>query len=94
MKISEKLKMFVKNIKIEIKIYKRILKDKRTPKLGKIFLGAGIAYAFIPIDIILDFIPFLGYIDDIIIIPLLISIGLKFIPKKIIEEHRKNYNKK
>lgn len=93
MKISEKLKAFAKKVKIEIKIYKIVLKDKKTPKLGKIFLGAGVTYALNPIDIIPDFIPLLGYVDDIIIVPLLIFIGLKFIPKKIVEKHRKIYFK-
>ncbi len=89
MKILEKLKAFAKNVKTEIKIYEIILKDKKTPRLGKFFLGAGIAYTLNPIDIIPDFIPILGYVDDIIIVPLLIFIGLKFIPKKIVEKHRK-----
>ena len=89
MKISEKLKAFTKKIKREIKIYNGVLKDKRTPKLGKIFLGAGVEYALSPIDLIPDFIPILGYVDDLVIVPLLIFVGLKFIPKEIIEEHRK-----
>ncbi|MFH1291372.1 MAG: DUF1232 domain-containing protein [archaeon] len=51
-------------------------------------LGAGIAYSLSPIDIIPDFIPILGYVDDIILVPLLIFIGLKFIPRKIIKKYR------
>ncbi len=81
---------FTHKIRNEIKIYMKVLKDKRTPRLGKIFLGAGVAYSLSPIDIIPDFIPILGHVDDILIVPLLIFIGLKFIPKNIIEEYRKD----
>ncbi|MFH1238132.1 MAG: DUF1232 domain-containing protein [archaeon] len=82
------MKKIAKKIKTEIKVYKGVLNDKRTPKLEKILLGAGIAYSLSPIDIIPDFIPILGYVDDIILVPLLIFIGLKFIPRKIIKKYR------
>jgi len=84
----KRLKKLAFKIKREIKIYKEIIKDKKTPKLGKFFLGAGIAYALSPIDIIPDFIPFVGYLDDVIIVPLLIIIGLRLIPREIIIKHR------
>ncbi|SHR48823.1 Uncharacterized conserved protein [Mycobacteroides abscessus subsp. abscessus] len=47
-----------------------------------------VAYAFSPIDLIPDFIPVLGYLDDLIIVPLGISLALKLIPTYIIEENR------
>jgi len=48
------------------------------------------AYALSPVDLIPDFIPVIGYLDDLIIIPFLIFIAIKLIPKKLIEEIRKN----
>lgn len=48
------------------------------------------AYTFSPIDLIPDFIPVLGYLDDIILIPLGFSLVLKLIPKDILEECREN----
>lgn len=80
----------LKRFKKELKLYQRVLKDPRTPKWSKLFLGLAVAYALNPIDIIPDFIPVLGYLDDAVIIPLLIFIAIKLIPKEIIQEHRKN----
>jgi len=84
----EKLKSIAKSIKTELKVWKLVLKDRRTPLLSKIFLGIAIAYAISPIDLIPDFIPGLGYLDDIIFISLMAILALKMIPKVVIEECR------
>lgn len=78
-----------KQFKTEIKVYRLVLKDKRTPLLGKLLLGFAIGYLFLPFDIIPDFIPVIGQLDDLIIVPLLVIIALKLIPQNLIEEHRK-----
>ena len=83
-----KLKELYRTFKREIKVYKLALEDKRTPKLGKFFLGLAIGYLFFPFDLIPDFIPILGQIDELIVIPLLVYIALKFIPDEIISEQR------
>lgn len=85
----KKLKALGKKVKREIKIYQLVLKDKNTPKPAKFFLGLAVAYALSPIDLIPDFIPLLGYLDDAVVLPLLFLIALKFIPKEIINKHRK-----
>ncbi|HOJ92748.1 MAG TPA: DUF1232 domain-containing protein [Dictyoglomaceae bacterium] len=64
-------------------------KRKDTPIIAKIFVGLTVGYALSPIDIIPDFIPILGYLDDLIILPLLIYLSIKLIPKNILEECRK-----
>lgn len=74
--------------KKEIKFYQTVLKDSRTPKLSKFFLGLAVGYALNPIDLIPDFIPVVGYLDDLIIVPVLIFIAVILIPKKLLEEHR------
>lgn len=84
----EKLKRTGKRIRQEIEVYKLVLQDKRTPILGKFFLGLAVGYFFLPFDIIPDFIPIIGHLDDVIIIPLLVFIALKLIPKEIVQEHR------
>jgi len=63
-------------------------KDPRTPWYAKIFTGLVVAYAFSPIDLISDFIPILGYLDDLILVPLGISLALKMIPQEVMAECR------
>jgi uncharacterized membrane protein YkvA (DUF1232 family) len=63
-------------------------KDPRTPWYAKVFAALIIGYALSPIDLIPDFIPVLGYLDDLIIIPVGIVLFLKMIPKEVMEECR------
>lgn len=83
-----KIKNLYRKFKKEIKIYRLVLKDKRTPRLGKFFLALAVGYFFLPFDLIPDFIPVLGHVDDAIIVPLLIYIAIKLIPKEIFSEYR------
>lgn len=59
------------------------LKDKRTPFYAKILAFITVAYALSPIDLIPDFIPVLGYLDDLIILPALSALTIKLIPKDV-----------
>lgn len=81
-----------KSLKREIKVYKLVLKDKRTQRVAKFFLGLAVSYIFLPFDLIPDFIPVLGHVDDVIIIPLLIYIALKLIPNEVILDNRRKLN--
>ncbi len=84
-----RLKAFGRQIKREIKVYSLVLKDRRTPKLAKFLLWLAVGYALLPFDIIPDFIPVIGQLDDLVIVPGLIVIALKMIPKGIVEDCRK-----
>ncbi|KPU46244.1 hypothetical protein OXPF_01630 [Oxobacter pfennigii] len=64
------------------------LSKKETPWQAKILAALTIGYALSPIDLIPDFIPVLGYLDDIIILPLLIALILKMVPKEVMEQCR------
>ena len=75
------------NIKNHIKLYYALYRDKRTPRISKIFLFIALAYLATPFDIIPDFIPVLGQLDDIIIIPSCIYISVNSIPKPLYNEH-------
>jgi len=83
--LIKKLKSFSKQLKQELAIYRLVLKHPKTPWLAKLFLGLAIAYLLLPFDLIPDFIPVLGQLDEIIIIPVLVYLALLFIPKTIIQ---------
>lgn len=84
-----KLKEKVRVLKSELSILTVAYKDKRTPVLAKLLLGLTIGYMLSPIDLIPDFIPILGLLDDLIIVPLLIKLSISLIPKEIIEDAKK-----
>lgn len=92
MKVSgmcEKLKSVGRNVKHELRVYQFVLKDKRTPKISKILLGLAIGYLLLPFDLIPDFIPVIGHLDDLILVPLLLIAALKFIPQEVVDDCRK-----
>jgi len=74
--------------KRELRVYRLVLKDPRTPKSAKFFLGLAVGYALLPFDLIPDFIPVIGHLDDLIIVPGLVFLALKLIPVEIVAEHR------
>jgi uncharacterized membrane protein YkvA (DUF1232 family) len=65
-----------------------VLKDGRTSKLAKVLLGLGLGYAASPFDLIPDFIPVIGHLYDVIILPPLVIMALKLIPKEEVEDSR------
>jgi uncharacterized membrane protein YkvA (DUF1232 family) len=83
------IKKKVSELKKKLSAIFIVLKRKDTPIIVKILAGITIGYALSPIDLIPDFIPILGYLDDILILPVLIALTLKFIPKNIMEECEK-----
>ena len=84
----EKLKSVARDLKQELKVYQLVLKDPRTPKMAKILLGLAVGYVLMPFDLIPDFIPLIGHLDDAVIVPLLVIAALKLIPKEIIDDCR------
>ena len=63
-------------------------RDPRTPLVAKLLAGAVAAYAFSPIDLIPDFIPVLGLLDDLLIVPLGVWAVLKLVPAPLLAEYR------
>ena len=64
------------------------LKDGETPAVAKILAGITVAYALSPVDLIPDFVPVLGYLDDVILLPGLIALTVKLIPPRVMESCR------
>jgi len=79
------LKERAKRLKTDIPAVFLCLKSKETPVLGKITAAVTIVYALSPIDLIPDFIPVLGYLDDLIILPALIALTVRLIPRETFE---------
>ena len=78
-----------------LKLFKAIYKDKRTPKVSKVLLWIAIGYFVLPIDLIPDFIPVLGQLDDLIIVPCFVMLALKFVPTEVYNDnYRKIFHKK
>ena len=82
------LKEKAAQLKIDVPAVFLALSDKKTPWYAKIFAAITVAYALSPIDLIPDFIPILGYLDDLVILPLLVALTVKFIPKDVFAEYR------
>ena len=64
------------------------LKAKETPILAKTMAFLTVAYALSPVDLVPDFIPVLGYLDDLLILPALVALTVKLIPKDVFERYR------
>lgn len=83
MKILENVKSWAKYLKQQAQILQVVYTDEKTPIKAKILIWITLGYLFSPIDLIPDFIPVFGLLDDIIIVPLLISLTIKIIPKQV-----------
>jgi uncharacterized membrane protein YkvA (DUF1232 family) len=84
--MMNKIKTWARNLKKYVFVLYFAYKDSRVPWYAKVFTAIVVAYAFSPIDFIPDFIPVLGYLDDIIIVPLGIKLALKMIPNAVIKD--------
>ena len=84
----EQWKQRAKELKVETYALFLAYKDKRVPLPARIFAGFVVGYAFSPIDLIPDFIPVIGYLDDLIFVPLGIIIALSMIPDDVMAESR------
>ena len=84
----KKQKQKVKQLKIEIYAIYLAYKDPRVPWYARIFAACVVGYALSPIDLIPDPIPILGYLDDLILVPLGVVLALKMIPPAVLAECR------
>ena len=78
----KKLKERAKRLKSDIPAVYIALKKKETPFLAKFFAVITVCYALSPIDLVPDFIPVLGFLDDVILLPALVALTIKCIPKE------------
>ena len=88
MSLLVQLKNWARTIKRDLLALYSAARDDRVPWVAKLIAGVIAAYAFSPIDLIPDFIPVLGYLDDLLIVPLGVMLAIRLIPADLMTEHR------
>lgn len=88
MSVVARLRQRARALKRETHALYLACRDPRTPWYAKFFAGAVVAYALSPIDLIPDFIPVLGYLDDLVLVPAGIALALKMIPEPVLTDCR------
>src|ERR1051326_7426426 len=84
----ENWKQWARTIKRDVHAVYLAARDPRVPWYAKALAICVAAYALSPIDLIPDFIPILGYLDDLVLVPLGIALAIRLIPPALLEEHR------
>ncbi len=88
MNVIQQWKLRVQQIKVETYALYLAYRDPRTPWYAKLLAASVVAYAVSPIDLIPDFIPVLGLLDDLVIVPLGTLLAIKMVPKDVLAECR------
>jgi uncharacterized membrane protein YkvA (DUF1232 family) len=84
----ERLKRWARRLKVEVHALYLAYKDPRVPWYARVFAAVVVGYAFSPIDLIPDPIPVLGYLDDLVLIPLGVALAIRMIPPQVLTECR------
>ena len=84
----ERLESWARRLKVEVYALYLAYKDPRVPWYARVFAAVVVGYAFSPIDIIPDVVPVLGYLDDLILVPLGVALAIKMIPPPVLAECR------
>jgi uncharacterized membrane protein YkvA (DUF1232 family) len=87
--VLERLKRWAGELKAQVVTLWFCRRDPRTPLSAKILAAVVVAYAFSPIDLIPDFIPVLGYLDDLILVPLGVYFTIRLIPPAVLANARR-----
>ena len=92
MQLISKAKLWAKSLKRDVVALGLAARDNRVPWYAKAVAGGVAAYALSPVDLIPDFIPVIGYLDDLIIVPLGIMLAVRLIPPALmvscVQQHR------
>jgi uncharacterized membrane protein YkvA (DUF1232 family) len=83
-----RLESWARKLKVEVYALYLAYKDPRVSWYARVFAAVVVGYAFSPIDLIPDMIPVLGYLDDLILVPLGVALAIKMIPPQVLSECR------
>jgi uncharacterized membrane protein YkvA (DUF1232 family) len=86
--VLDDLRRRARALKAETLALYLVARDPRVPWHARLVVAAVVAYALSPIDLIPDFVPVLGYLDDLIIVPLGLALALRLVPRPVLEECR------
>jgi uncharacterized membrane protein YkvA (DUF1232 family) len=84
----ERLESWARRLKVEVYALYLAYKDPRVSWYARVFAAVVVGYAFSPIDLIPDVVPVLGYLDDLILVPLGVALAIKMIPPQVLSECR------
>jgi uncharacterized membrane protein YkvA (DUF1232 family) len=87
-RLSARARQWARTVKADVHAIWLAARDSRTPWYAKVLAVVVAAYALSPIDLIPDFIPVLGYLDDVVLVPLGVLLVIRLIPGEVMEEHR------
>lgn len=88
MALVTRLKQRARELRADIFALYLAARDRRTPWYAKLLVAGVVAYAFSPVDLIPDFIPVLGYLDDLVLIPIGIALAIRLVPRAVLVECR------
>ena len=86
--VIETWKQRARRLKLEVYALYLAYRDPRVPLYARVFAACVVAYAFSPIDLIPDPIPVLGYLDDLVLVPLGLALAIRMIPPEVLAECR------
>lgn len=89
MKTVDRIKLWVRSVRADVKAIAAAARDPRTPSLARWVALGTLAYAVSPIDLIPDFIPVIGQLDDVLLVALGLWLALRLIPSHVLAEHRR-----
>jgi uncharacterized membrane protein YkvA (DUF1232 family) len=72
-----------------LRYYFLIFLDRQTPWFVKLILGAGLLYILLPMDLLSDTVPFLGWLDDVAIVSFIVALALRLVPREVTDKVRK-----
>ena len=87
---KEKLSAAAQSLRRNVDLYRAVYADQRTPLSARVLLCAALAYMALPFDLIPDFVPLAGQLDDLIIVPGLILLAMRLVPQEVYQEHHRH----